>query len=74
MSTTLKTLSIAFVAMVMLALSAPPAAAWSCQARSRIGEGWGYSPVLKTAREEARLQCMLHTPRYMRCRVIRCVR
>lgn len=61
-------------AALALALSVETASAWSCRAVSRIAEGWGYSPVLATAREEAKLQCMLKTPRRMACRIVTCRR
>ena len=67
-------LIVAAGAVLALALSAQSAAAWSCRAKSRIADGWGYSPVLATAREEARLQCMLRTPRRTPCRVVLCRR
>lgn len=74
MRSLLRNTAVAAGALLALALSVETAAAWSCHARSRIADGWGYSPVLATAREEARLQCMLRTPRRLPCRVVLCRR
>ncbi len=74
MTPMLRTGLIALTTALLLALSAQSASAWSCHAKSRIGEGWGYSPVLRVAREDARLQCQLHTPRRLRCRIVSCRR
>lgn len=65
-------LIVAAGAVLALALSAQSAAAWSCRAKSRIADGWGYSPVLQTAREEAKLKCQLNTGRRLPCRIVAC--
>lgn len=72
MKNVLRTLVVGAGAALILALSVETAAAWSCRAVSGIAEGWGYSPVLQTAREEARLQCMLKTKKRLACRVVMC--
>jgi len=74
MSKTSRSFWLALATALALIASVDVAFAWSCHARSRIGEGWGYSPVLRIAREDARLQCQLHTPRALRCRIVRCWR
>lgn len=74
MTSTTRNIAVAAIALIGLAVTAGDAAAWSCRAKSRIADGWGYSPILQTARQEARLQCMLHTPRRMSCRVVGCWR
>ena len=72
MTPKMRRLTVAVAATIVLAFSADAAFAWSCHAKSRIGEGWGYSTVLQTAREEAKLKCMLTTPRRMSCRIVAC--
>ncbi len=72
MSRFFRTSAFAFVTAASLASSVQSAAAWSCYAKSKIGDGWGYSSSLATAKADARLQCMLHTPRAMSCRVMYC--
>lgn len=67
-----RTVSIAVATVLVLAISTEAAFAWACHAKSRVGEGWGYSPVLQTAREEAKLKCMTTTPRRLACRIVSC--
>ncbi len=72
MTPKMKRWTIAATAALVLAFSTEAAFAWACHAKSRVGEGWGYSPVLQTAREEAKLKCQLTTPRRMSCRIVAC--
>ncbi|MDK9695624.1 MAG: hypothetical protein OEL76_04475 [Siculibacillus sp.] len=67
-----KAVILAVATAVVLAFSTEAAFAWACHAKSRLGEGWGYSPVLQTAREEAKLKCMATTPRRLACRIVAC--
>lgn len=69
-----RSVATAAVAVVLVTLSVDAASAWTCRAKSRVADGWGYSPVLRTAREEAKLQCMLHTAQRLPCRIVFCRR
>ncbi len=72
MSPLFRITTVTAVTALALALSVGSASAWSCRAKSRVTEGWGYSPVLQTAREEAKLQCQLNTHGRLPCRVVAC--
>jgi hypothetical protein len=74
MTRNLRTFLLAVAAVGSLVVTTGEAAAWSCRAKSRYADGWGYSPVLATAREEAKLKCQLTTPRRTPCRIVYCRR
>jgi hypothetical protein len=72
MNAKVRTLVVAVTAAVALAFSVEVANAWACHAKSRLGEGWGYSSDRRAAQQEAKLKCQLTTPRRMSCRIVSC--
>ncbi|WP_333822029.1 hypothetical protein [Pinisolibacter sp.] len=72
MTPKMKMMTLAAATAVVMAFSTGAANAWACHAKSRLGEGWGYSPDRRTAQQEAKLKCQLTTPRRMSCRIVSC--